>query len=150
MADPAQVIPAAAPRPPLAMTPFERGAGTVLAAATIAAALWLLWRERRMPNLGPAAWRKPTAWLLVAVGALMACGSWLEPAATPRLFLIVWMAALLGIALAALIACADLMLVRRRGLAARRELHAARKAALQAELPSPPNAHDRWRRPSNN
>ncbi len=144
-------MPAGPARVPQAkMTPFERGAGTALGLAVVAAAAWLALRERRVAGLGPAHWRGPTAGLLAFAGLLICWGSWIDPAAEPRRFIAVWCAVGAAIAVASAVACWDLLQIRRRGLAERRELLARSRAEMFASVPPRPSRLDSWRRPSDN
>ena len=158
MADAAEVAapavavgPAGQVRPPEAhMTPGERAAGCLLGLATLAAAVWLMRRERRAPSLGPSAWRGPNAWLLALAGLLVIAGSCLDPAQWPRTFMATWTAAGTVVAAALCVAGFDMLTVRRRGLAERRATLAAHRAELAAEFPPPRRPLDDWRKPSSN
>jgi hypothetical protein len=128
------------------LSPAAQAIGFALGALTMFAAAWLLFRQRRdhaqatedreagklaWPRLR---WRTPIAWLLFALGLLVVAGCLVDPAVYPRLFVLVWFAALLVLFFVSLGAGLDLFAIRRRATEAKVRLVRENRRALIAEL----------------
>lgn len=131
------------------LTTSAKVVGGLVAAATLAASVYLILRSR---SVAPAVlpedhrpenfndwtrsrpWRLPVALLVLLIGVLFAVGIFVDPKEEPRLFVRIWSAVIVLIFIVVPFAIFDALVVRARGQIERVRLLEESRAALQNEL----------------